>query len=221
MKHYENIKNLFHLIRKFAFRRAILQPTKLGGPAQVFPPIFFFDAGDLFFRSAKKPQKTDRRRTKRGPFFNTMRFPPPHCRNFTIDLQQRWSINHKIGDRQCTYYLIVRALTVADCCFFCSYRRSGAITEKKTHFRRVPIVSPFRLPFPPFNPNNIPPRPRAPHPNNLQTRVMHVSPGEGWGGGQRRCEGAEERDTMATTMTTTTLPLPQTERTTSACAVEP
>jgi hypothetical protein len=50
---------------------------------------------------------------------------------------------------------------------------------------------------------------------------MHVFPGEGWGGGQRRCEGAEERDTMATTTTTTTLPLLQTERTPSACAVEP
>ena len=42
----------------------------------------------------------------------------PHRRDFTIDLQQCWSINRKIGDSQCTYYLIVRALAVADYCFF-------------------------------------------------------------------------------------------------------
>ena len=82
-----------------------------------------------------------------------------------------------------------------------------------------------RLPPPPFNPNNTPPPTRSPLPPTfIRRRVMHVFPGEGWGGGQRRCEGAEERDTMATTTTTTTattLPLPQTERTTSACAVEP
>jgi len=56
-------------------------------------------------------------RTKRGHFFDTMRIAPPHRCDFMIDLQQCWSINRKIGDRQCTYYLIVRALTVADCCF--------------------------------------------------------------------------------------------------------
>ncbi len=44
--------------------------------------------------------------------------PPPLRHNFPIDLQQRWSINQKIGDRQCTYYLIVRALTVAVLLFF-------------------------------------------------------------------------------------------------------
>ena len=65
-----------------------------------------------------------------------------------------------------------------------------------------------RLPPPPFNPNNTPPSARAPSPN------IHPK------------EGAEKRDTMATmkmmtTTTTTTLPLPQTERTTTACAVEP
>ncbi len=43
----------------------------LGGPAQVFPPIIFFRAGDLIFRCTKTPKKTDRRQTKRGRFFDT------------------------------------------------------------------------------------------------------------------------------------------------------
>ncbi len=33
----------------------------VGGPVQLFPPIFFGGAGDLIFRSIKTPQKTDRR----------------------------------------------------------------------------------------------------------------------------------------------------------------
>ena len=35
-----------------------------------------------------------------------------------IDLQQRLLIYREIGDRQCTNYLCVRVLTIADCCFF-------------------------------------------------------------------------------------------------------
>jgi hypothetical protein len=68
----------------------------------------------------------------------------------------------------------------------------------------------------------IPLRARAPSPNVHPKACDACVAGGGLGGGQRRCEGAEERDTMATTTTTTTtLPLPQTERTASACAVEP
>ena len=48
---------------------------------------------------------------KERPFFDQDDNPPPHRRDFPIDLQQHWSINRKIGDRM--YYLIVRALTVA------------------------------------------------------------------------------------------------------------
>jgi hypothetical protein len=44
--------------------------------------------------------------------------PPPHRCYFPIDLQQHWLINQKIGDRQCTYYLIVRLLTVVVLLFF-------------------------------------------------------------------------------------------------------
>ncbi len=33
----------------------------VGGPVQLFPPIFFWGAGDLIFRSIKNPKKTDRR----------------------------------------------------------------------------------------------------------------------------------------------------------------
>jgi hypothetical protein len=61
---------------------------------------------------------------------------PPH---FMIDLQQRWPINREIGNRQCTYYLIVCALTIADFFFFCSRRLLGAIIHiNRTYFRRNP-----------------------------------------------------------------------------------
>ena len=49
----------------------------IGGPVQVFPPIYFLGARDLIFRRAKTPKKTDRRRTKGGRFFDTMRIIPP------------------------------------------------------------------------------------------------------------------------------------------------
>jgi len=101
---------------------------------------------------------------------------------------------------------------------------ANSCVRAHTSIEKIPFPScrAHRLPFPPFNPNNTPPPTRSPLPPTfIRRRVMHVLPGEGWGGGQRRCEGAEERDMMATTTTTTTLPLLQTERTTSACAVEP
>jgi hypothetical protein len=85
----------------------------IGGPAQVFPPIFFFVAGDLQFRSGQNPQKNRQTPNKVRLFFDTMRIPPPHRRDFTIDLQQRWSINCKICDCHATYYLIVCGVTVA------------------------------------------------------------------------------------------------------------
>jgi hypothetical protein len=53
---------------------------------------------------------------KERPFFHQDDNPPPHRRDFPIDLQQHWSINRKIGDHM--YYLIVRALTVVVLLFF-------------------------------------------------------------------------------------------------------
>jgi hypothetical protein len=87
------------------------------GPSLPAKKIFCW-AEDHFFRSAKNTQKTDRRRTKRALFLTKMRIAPPHRHDFTIDLQRRWSINHNIGDRQFTYYLIVRALTITVLLFF-------------------------------------------------------------------------------------------------------
>ena len=104
--------------------------------------------------------------------------------------------------------------------FFSLQTRACGLTRasKKSHFRHVaPIVSPFR----PSIPIIPPPHPLAPPPNVHPKACDACVAGGGLGGGQRRCEGAEERDMMATTTTTTTLPLLQTERTTSACAVEP
>ncbi len=95
----------------------------VGGPAHSFPP--FFSGAPLFpfFCSGgnRKHPKTDRQQAKSSKersFFCQDDNPPPHRRYFPIDLQQRWSINRKIGVRQCTYYLIVRALTVAVLLFF-------------------------------------------------------------------------------------------------------
>ena len=87
-----------------------------------FFPFFFCSDGNRGNRGIGEHPKTDRRqtkrRTKRGPFFAKMMIPPPHRHNFSIDLQQRWTINWRTGNRQCTYYLIVRALTVAVLLFF-------------------------------------------------------------------------------------------------------
>jgi hypothetical protein len=69
------------------------------------------------FEAAKNPKKqTDAKQSE--AFFDTMRIPPPHHCDFTIDLQQRWSINRKICDRHATFYLIVRGVTVAILLFF-------------------------------------------------------------------------------------------------------
>ncbi len=88
------------------------------GSSSALPASIFFGAGDLLFRSTKNPKQTDRRQTKRGPFFNTMRITPPIVAILRIDLQQRWSINRKISNRQSTYYLIVRALAILVLLFF-------------------------------------------------------------------------------------------------------
>ena len=52
--------------------------------------------------------------------------------------------------------------------------------------KKIPFPSrrAHRLPPPPFNPNNTPPSAHAPLPPTfIRRRVMHVSPGEGWGRG--------------------------------------
>jgi len=90
--------------------------------------------------------------------------------------------------------------------FFSLQTRACGLTRasKKSHFRHVaPIVSPFR----PSIPIIPPPHPLAPPPNVHPKACDACVAGGGLGGG--------------TTTTTTTLPLLQTERTTSACAVEP
>ena len=98
-----------------------LYGCRLGrGSSPNLPAKKFFWAGDLLFRSAKNTQKTDRRRTKRGPFFTTMRIAPPHRRDFMIDLQRHWSINRKIGDRHRMLNLFQHAVTIAVLLFFCS-----------------------------------------------------------------------------------------------------
>jgi hypothetical protein len=78
----------------------------------------FFWAGDLLFGSAKKHPKNRQTPNKERPFFDTMRIAPPHRHNFTIDLQRRWLINCKIGDRQGMSNCFRHALTIAVLLFF-------------------------------------------------------------------------------------------------------
>ncbi len=122
----------------------------------MFPPFLLFWHAALFcfvwFWRECKHQKIDRCRTNRVRFLAKMIIaPPPHCCDFTIDLQQCWLINRKIGDPQCTYYLIVRALTIADCCFFCSCHCWGAITQLIVAFflLKPPLTCQFELSLPP------------------------------------------------------------------------
>jgi hypothetical protein len=72
----------------------------VGAPGQVFPPKSFFWAGDLLFPKRKKHPKNRQTPNKERPFFHHDENRPPHRRVFMIDLQLRWSINGKIGDRQ-------------------------------------------------------------------------------------------------------------------------
>ena len=99
-------------------KRYCQQCMCLGGPAQVFPPKRFFLGGRPLFPKRKKHPKNRQTPNKESPFFDQDENRPPHRRDFTIDLQRRWSINHNIGDRQFTYYLIVRALTITVLLFF-------------------------------------------------------------------------------------------------------
>jgi hypothetical protein len=60
------------------------------GSGPFVPSIFLYSGAPLFFLFWRecKHQKTDRRRTNRVRFFAKMIIaPPPHCCNFTIDLQ--------------------------------------------------------------------------------------------------------------------------------------
>ena len=111
---------------------------EVGGPAHSFPllvysgvPLFFFS---FFSGGVWTPKNRQTPNKERPSFWHYENCPPPHRRNFTIDLQQCWSINRKIGNHQCTYYLVVRALTVADCCFFCSCHHSAAMEHSHISF---------------------------------------------------------------------------------------
>ena len=58
-----------------------------------------------------------------------MRIAPPHRRDFTIDLQRRRSINHKIGNRHRMLNLFQHAVMIAFFCFFCRACLASKITR--------------------------------------------------------------------------------------------
>jgi len=70
------------------------------GSSTSLPPNIFGGAGDLLFPKRRKHPKNRQTPNKERPFFHHDENRPPHCHEFTIDLQRRWSINGKIGDRQ-------------------------------------------------------------------------------------------------------------------------
>ena len=83
----------------FAYEKP--KSSRVGGPAQVFPPKRFFLGGRPTFSKRKKTPKKQTDAEQREALFwhDENRPPPPHRCDFTIDLQRCWSINRKIGDR--------------------------------------------------------------------------------------------------------------------------
>jgi len=63
------------------------------GSSPSLPANNFFSGGRPNFSMHQNPQKNRQMLNKERPIFDTMRIAPPHRRNFTIDLQRRWSIN--------------------------------------------------------------------------------------------------------------------------------
>jgi hypothetical protein len=59
--------------------------------------------------------------------------PPPHGHKISISVQLRWCNNSLFGDHQCTYCLIVHALTISNFGFLVAL----AVLTKKTLFREV------------------------------------------------------------------------------------
>jgi hypothetical protein len=80
----------------------------------------------LFFQC----QKLDRPAPNSRQFFDTMKIAPPHDREISFSFQRHWLLNSLISNCQCTYFSIVRALTISIFCFSCSCGRS----YKKTLF---------------------------------------------------------------------------------------
>ncbi len=53
-----------------------------------------------------------------NPIFDTLEIAYPYDLKIAISAQWRSAKNTKIGDRQCTYFLIVRALNISNFYFF-------------------------------------------------------------------------------------------------------
>jgi hypothetical protein len=65
-------------------------------------------------------QKLDRPAPNSRRFFDTMGIAPHHDHKIAFSFQRCWLLNSLISDRQCTYFSIVRALTISNFCFCCS-----------------------------------------------------------------------------------------------------
>ena len=85
-------------------------PVCRGSSPSLPANIFFLWRETYNFEAAKTPKKTDRRRTKRGPFFDTMRIPTPPSSRFSnrspaalVDQSENWrSSVHVLFNSTCT-----------------------------------------------------------------------------------------------------------------------
>ncbi len=82
--------------------------------------MFFFGRSNSILHY----QKPDRRATNSFQFFDTLEIAPPHDHKIAFSFQRHLLINSLIGNHQCTYYSIERALTISNFYFSCSCGRS-------------------------------------------------------------------------------------------------
>jgi hypothetical protein len=105
-----------------------------GGTAHLFPPFFCFGGKHFPFLDGLTVSHLTKNWTGKqqtaSDFSTPWTLPPPHDCKIPFSFQWRWCINSLIGNCQCTYYLIVRALTISIFCFSCSLGHS----HKKTLF---------------------------------------------------------------------------------------
>jgi hypothetical protein len=106
----------------------------VGGPSHSLPQFFWFRQDFFSFLDSLTvfcvtKNQTDKQKTASN-FSTPWKSPPPHDHKDVFSFQQPCLINSLIGNCQCMYFSIVRALTILIFCFSCSCGRS----YKKTLF---------------------------------------------------------------------------------------
>jgi hypothetical protein len=127
----------------------------VGGLAHLFPPFFLFWQEIFTFLdgltvSCVTINRTDKQQTASN-FSTPWKSPPPHDCKIAFSFQRRLLINSLIGNSQCTYFSIVRALTISNLCFSCSCGRpykKTLFSERSSTMRTMKTSScSLHLPF--------------------------------------------------------------------------